>query len=95
MPTPLEMKLVHVARRQAGLGEEQYRMVLRSVAGVESAKALSQTDLENVMAVFEDSGFRHAGKPADYWRMIVSLRRSSSGSGCAGKIQELAAGGKI
>ncbi len=91
MPTPLELKLIHMAYRQAGLDEEQYRMVLRSVAGVESAKALSQTDLENVMAVFEDSGFRHAGKPEDYWRMKVALRGSYCGARLVVKIETLAA----
>ena len=52
MPTPLEYRLLQVGRRQAGLNEELYRLVLRNVAGVESAKELTQTDLENVLAVY-------------------------------------------
>jgi hypothetical protein len=91
MPTLLELRMIHVAYRQAGLDEEQYRMVLRSVANVESAKALSQTDLENVMAVLEDSGFRHTGKPEDYWRMKVALRGSYCGERMTRKIETLAA----
>jgi len=94
MPTPLELKLIHMAYRQAGLEEEHYRMILRNVAGVESAKLLSQTDLENVMAVLEDSGFRHAGKPADYWRSKVALRGSICGERMVRKIEDLAAGQK-
>ena len=94
MPTPLELRMIHLAYRQAGLDEEQYRMVLRSVAGVASAKELSQIDLENVMAVFEDSGFRHAGKPDDYWRMKVAMRGSFCGARMAHKIEGLAAGQK-
>ena len=94
MLTALELKFVHIAYRQAGLDEEQYRMVLRSVAGVASAKELNQTGMENVMAVFEDSGFRHAGKPDDYWRMKVALRGSYCGARMAHKIEGLAAGQK-
>jgi len=91
MPTALELKLIHLAYRQAGLSEEHYRLVLRNVAGVASAKLLSQIDLENCMAVFEDSGFRHAGKPADYWRSIVAMRGSQCGARMLRKIEELAA----
>ena len=91
MSTPLELKLVHLAYRQAGLDEEQYRMVLRNVAGTESAKSLSQVDLENVMAVLEDSGFRHAGKSPDYWRSKVALRGSFCGERMVRKIEGLAA----
>ena len=90
MPTALEMKLIHVAYRQAGLDEAQYRMVLRNVAGVDSAKSLSQVDLENVMAVFEDGGFRHAGKPADCWRAVVARRGSWCGERQVYLIEELA-----
>ena len=92
MPTALEYRLLQVARKQAGLDEEQYRMVLRNVAGVESAKSLSQADLENVLAVFEDGGFRHAGKPGDYWRMKVATRGSLCGARVVNKILALVGG---
>ncbi len=91
MPTPLELKLIHLAYRQAGLDEAQYHLILRNVAGVESAKELTQTSLEDVMATLEDSGFRHAGKPADYWRSKVAMRGSFCGARMEGKIKALAA----
>ncbi len=94
MPTPLEYRLLHLAVRQAGLEEEHYRMILRNVAGVESSKELTQVDLENVMAVLEDSGFRHVGKPEDYWRSKVAMRGSICGERMVKKIEELAAGQK-
>ena len=91
MPTNLELKMVHVAARQAGLGEEQYRMVLRNAGGVASSKELTQAGLEDVMSVFEDGGFRHQGKPENYWRNKVAMRGTFCGDRLAHKIAELAA----
>jgi len=92
MPSPLQLKLIHLAYRQAGLEEEHYRMVLRSVAGVASAKDLTQGGFEDCMAVFEDSGFRDQGKPESYWRDKVATRAAACGDRMARKIAELSAG---
>ncbi|HUO10075.1 MAG TPA: phage protein GemA/Gp16 family protein [Phycisphaerae bacterium] len=89
MPTPLELRLVHMACRQAGLEDAAYRLILRNAAGVESAKQLSQAGFEDVMAILEDSGFRHAGKPVDYWRSKVARRGSIAGERMVWKIMRL------
>jgi len=90
MPTSLQLRLIHIAYRQAGLEEEHYRLILANVAGVPSAKDLTQASFEDVMAVLEDSGFRDRGKPADYWRGKVASRGRQCGERMAYKIHELA-----
>ena len=92
MPTPLQLRLIHMAYRQAGLVEEHYRLILRNVAGVGSAKELSQSGFEDVMAVIEESGFQESGKPANYWRSKVSRRGVFCGERMANRIVSLAAG---
>lgn len=62
MPTPQQLKLLHVAARQVGLitgkqDDARYRLLLANVAGVDSSKSLSQAQFEDVMAVMEDMGF--------------------------------------
>lgn len=91
MPTTQQFKLIHVAARQAGLDDGMYRMVLRNVGGVKSSKELTQAGFEDVMAVFEDCGFREIGKPPTYWRDKVSIRGVFCGERMARKITELAA----
>ena len=58
MMTPLQIKLIHVAKRQVSMDEPQYRLLLLNVGGVETCKDLSKHGFESVMAVFEDMGFR-------------------------------------
>jgi len=91
MPTTQQFRLIHVAARQAGLDDGLYRLVLRNVGGVKSSKELTQAGFEDVMAVFEDSGFREIGKPPTYWRDKVSIRGVFCGERMARKITELAA----
>ena len=91
MPTPQQLKLLNLAWRQAGLTDDQYRTVLRNTAGVESGRDLMNTDLENVMAVLEDSGFHYAGHAADYFRNKVAIRGAFCGARLAFKVRELAA----
>jgi Protein of unknown function (DUF1018) len=74
MATPNQLRLVHIASRQLALNEPQYRAVLQNTAGVESAKELDNVGIEDVMAVFEDLGFRQTGEPEDYWRSKVQRR---------------------
>ena len=54
MPTPAQLRLVHVAARKAGLNDAQYRTLLKSAAGAASSKELDQARFEDVMAVLED-----------------------------------------
>jgi len=91
MPTPLQLRLIHIASRQIGLDEEQYRMVLLNAGGVSSSKNLTQAGYEDVMAVFEDTGFRQSGQPANYWRMKVATRGWLCGERMVHRIRELAA----
>lgn len=59
--------VVHVARRQLGLGEEDYRAVLRQFGnGAESAKDLDEDGFEGVMERFDAFGFRSTWKRRHY-----------------------------
>jgi Protein of unknown function (DUF1018) len=90
MPTPLQIKLIHVAATQAGLSREDYKTILRNCGGVESCKQLDQAGYEDCMATIEDCGFRERDKPGDYWREKVRRRGHSAGSRQVYKIHELA-----
>ena len=92
MPTPLQLRLIHIAYRQAGLAEEHYRLILRNVARVDSAKELTQAGFEDVMAGIEESGFQERGKAANYWRSKVARRGVFCGERMANRIVSLAAG---
>lgn len=89
MPTPLQIKLIHLAVSQAKLTKDQYRTVLRNSGGVESSKDLDQAGFEDCMAVIEDCGFRERDKPADYWRAKVIRRGHSAGERMVRKILAL------
>jgi hypothetical protein len=67
--TRTQLQLVHIARRQLGLDEADYRQLLQEIGGVTSSKHLTNQTLEAVMAHFEHRGFRTTGQPPDYWRM--------------------------
>lgn len=94
MPTPLQIKLIHVAAREAGLGgaanRERYQMLLRNVAEVESSKDLTQPGFEDVMAVMEDMGFADSHHGGNYWRGRVSQRGMLCSSRMVHKIEALA-----
>lgn len=94
MPTALQLKLVHVAARQAGLNDAQYRTLLRSVAEVESSRQLAQADFEDVMAVLEDLGFVDSKNGAGYWRRKVEQRGRRGNERMVHKINELCQGGQ-
>jgi hypothetical protein len=90
MPTALQIKLIHVAHKQAGLSDADYRTILRNCGGATSCKDLDQRGYEDAMAVIEDCGFRERDKPGDYWRAKVAARGSRAGGRMAYKIHELA-----
>lgn len=60
------------------LNDQQYRTILRSVAGVESSEGLDNRSFEKVMAVLEEQGFRQIGKSETYWRDQLSNRGGGS-----------------
>jgi hypothetical protein len=75
--TPKQIQLLQIARRQVGLDEERYRLLLKNVGGVDSCKDLTNEALEEVMAVLEDMGFVttfHGVENKDYWREKIRRR---------------------
>lgn len=57
------VKIIHVAKRQTGLSDEQYRALLSGAAGVESAKDIkSWVQYRAVMAAFKKLGFKSPSK---------------------------------
>jgi len=52
-----KLALIHVARQQVGMVEEDYRALLRAVGGVESAKNLSAAGFLAIMNRFAQLGF--------------------------------------
>lgn len=49
---------VHLAKKQLALAEESYRDILRRMTGKESAAALSERDLDRVLAEFKRLGWK-------------------------------------
>lgn len=57
------VKIIHVAKRQTGLSDEQYRSLVFGAAGVESAKDIkSWAQYRAVMAAFKKLGFKTLSK---------------------------------
>lgn len=86
-----QIQLIHIAKHQAGLNDEAYRTVLRSVGGVKSSKELSQGDYERVMAIFEQHGFIDARHGAGYWGRKTERAELFANERTVRKIEELAA----
>jgi hypothetical protein len=64
-PVPLadsKVRLIHVARRQLGLAEEDYRSILSLYGGVSSATMLDQDGFTAVMDRFAALGFHSMSK---------------------------------
>lgn len=68
--------LVHIAKQDLQLSEEDYRRILQSVAGVESSTSLTREGFEKVMARFQEMGFKgllaHPYHPSPKGRLIPS-----------------------
>jgi len=58
MITNSQKRLIHVARRQLGLDDEECRALLRRCAGVESSSDLDHSGFDAVMRGFLRRGFR-------------------------------------
>lgn len=89
--TPAQTKLLHIAARQVGLNDRQYRMVLQNVAGVASSTSLTNTQFEQVMAVMEDRGFRQFCQSETYWRDKSARHGSRTNERQVQLLRELAA----
>jgi hypothetical protein len=99
--TPNQIKIIHVAVREARLTDGAYRVLLKNVGGVDTSVNLSQAGLEDVMAVLEDQASQYpwdaaawGGRPADYWRQKVARRGSAAGDRMVHFIKDLARGGR-
>ncbi len=66
--TANQTRIIHIAIRQLALADAAYRTILRTVSGSTSSTELSHREFEEVMAILEAQGFRHAGKGETYWR---------------------------
>lgn len=53
-----KLAVIHVARKQLGLPEDQYRAILLGAGGVDSAAELDELAFERVMAAMNRLGFR-------------------------------------
>ena len=91
MPTPLQHRLIRVAYRELSLNEAQQRTLLRSTAGVESHKDLTQAGFEDCMAVLEDLGFHDLHQSKTYWREKAAARGQYCNERMAHKIERMAA----
>ena len=56
------IKLIHVARREAGLDDDTYREKVRSLTGKSSCKELNLQQLGDVYQAFKDAGFKRSFK---------------------------------
>ncbi|PVX80033.1 gp16 family protein [Paraburkholderia unamae] len=52
---------IHIAKQQLGLDDETYRVMLRSVGDVDSARDLTPASAARVLAHLERSGFKPTG----------------------------------
>jgi hypothetical protein len=60
-----EIALIHVAKSQLGLTDDEYRDLLRSTCNVESSKELTHRDCNRLMLRFKDLGFKLKVKGPD------------------------------
>lgn len=74
------LALIHIAKEQLGLADEEYRSLLLKVAGVGSAKEIdSDGQFKALMVAFKDLGFK------DKKAQDVDFKNKRSGGG-AGRI---------
>ena len=64
-----QLALIHVAKRETGLSDDEYRVFLQGAAGIDSAKDIrNQGQFEAVMAAFEELSFTPCkGRVDDKW----------------------------
>lgn len=64
--------VIHIAKVQVGMCDEEYRDLLSSV-GVASSKDLTDATFNKVMGRFEELGFRTTSKPRKRPRKVAGL----------------------
>lgn len=65
-----QIRLIHVAKRELGLSDDEYRDLLYAVTGKRSSKDLTAAEAKEVVATLERLGFkplgpRPAGRPTE------------------------------
>lgn len=55
---PKLIQLIHIAKHKLGIDEDTYRTILRNNTGKESCKEMTISELMQVMAHFERTGFK-------------------------------------
>lgn len=65
---PKHYAIIRVAKQQVGLSDDDYRALLRTLTGQESAKALTATTFAKLMVQFETMGFRSTAARKDAGR---------------------------
>lgn len=77
--------IMHIAKAQLGLTEDEYRDTLERETGKRSAKDMSEVERKKVVAAFRRAGFtpRQKRKSAakGYVRLLFALWRSCAGKG--------------
>ena len=66
---PLSRKqtaLIHVAKKQLGMADDDYRAILRQEAGVDSSRDLNSHGFEAVLRRFEALGFTSSARPPQF-----------------------------
>ena len=91
MPTKPQIQIVQIARKQCGLNEAEYRMILWNVAGVKSTTQLNNEDVERVMAIVESRGFIDSVRGAGYWAGKVARAGYAANDRMIHKIEAMAA----
>jgi hypothetical protein len=74
-----QYSILHIAKKQCGLSDDAYRMVLKNTGGAYSATQLDNASFERVMAVMESQGFIDSVHGAGYW----TSKSGQRGSGMA------------
>lgn len=83
-----ELAKIHVAKKQLGLDEETYRLMLMNVAGVSSASELTQEGRVRVLKHLESRGFVPTRGKSPYPGTPHNLSCRSKGA-LLGKIEAL------
>jgi hypothetical protein len=65
---PAKIALIHVAKKRLGMEDDDYRLLLLRVAGVDSARALSVAGFHQVLEAFAMLGFTSDSAAANHGR---------------------------
>lgn len=70
LPTPKQLALIHVAKTQLGLADDDYRALLIRVAGVSSSRDLTHVAVDAVMTEFRRLGFTAGPQRQTFGRRV-------------------------